>query len=156
MSRTVTPFETRCEMTSIVMPGQTNSHGTVFGGQVMAWIDVCAAVAAQRFVRADVVTAAMDSLVFRAPIQRGQIAVLQAQVNWGGKTSMEVGVRVESEDPLTGARLHTASAYLTFVTVDRDGVRVQCPTLQPVTDDDRRRHAAAHRRRQRRLEARAA
>lgn len=148
------PADTRTEMTWIVMPGQANALGTVFGGQVMAWIDVCAAVSAQRFARCNVVTAAMDNLLFRAPIKHGQVVVLQSQVNWAGRTSMEAGVRVESEDPLTGVRVHTSTAYLTFVAVGEDGQTREVPTLVPVTADDRRRFAQGERRRARRLEAR--
>ena len=141
-------------MTWIVMPGQANSLGTVFGGQVAAWIDVCAAVSAQRFCRAQVVTAAMDSLLFREPILQGQVVVLQAQVNWAGRTSVEVGVRVESEDPKTGVRLHTSTAYLTFVALDEHRNRIQVPTLELATDEDRRRWNEACARRELRLAAR--
>ena len=151
MTRTVRPSETRTEQTWIVMPGQTNSLGTVFGGQVAAWIDVAAAVAAQRFCRRSVVTLSMDELRFRAPIKRGHVAVLQAQVNWAGRTSMEVGVRVDGEDPLTGQRVHTSTAYLTFVAVDADGRPVAVPALVPETDGEKRRFREAERRRERRL-----
>lgn len=150
----VTPAQTRTEMTWIVMPSEANALGTVFGGKVMAWIDVCAAVAAQRFTRTNVVTAAMDQLSFEAPIRHGQIAVVQAQVNWAGRTSLEVGVRVEAEDPFTGERTHTSTAYLTFVAVDAENRPVQVPRLAPETDADRRRMADAERRRARRLAAR--
>lgn len=153
--REVAPQATRCEMTWIVMPGQSNALGTVFGGQVMAWIDVCAAVAAQRFTRTPVVTAAMDSLIFRAPIQHGQVAVLQAMVNWAGRTSMEVGVRVEAEDPFAGTRTHTSTAYLTFVSLDADHHPMQVPVLRPETEEEQRRFEDALERRRLRLEARA-
>lgn len=152
--RKVQPGATRTEMTWIVMPGQTNSHGTVFGGQVAAWIDVCAAVSAQRFCHSAVVTVAMDDLLFRAPIRRGHVAVLQARVNWAGRTSMEVGVRVEGEDPLTGQRVHTSTAYLTFVALDEHGKPHEVPELDPVTEEDQRRWREARQRRERRLEIR--
>ena len=155
MERVVHPSETRTEQTWIVMPGQTNSLGTVFGGQVAAWIDVAAAVAAQRFCRSNVVTVAMDDLLFKAPIMRGHIAVLQAQVNWAGRTSMEVGVRVEGENPLTGERVHTSTAYLTFVAVDAHGAPKTVPVLEPQTEDEKRRFRQAEERRTRRLELRA-
>jgi acyl-CoA hydrolase len=149
--RVVTPDATRCEMTWIVMPGDCNALNTVFGGQVCAWVDVCGAVAAQRFAHGNVVTAAMDSLVFKAPIRHGKVAVLQAMVNWAGRTSMEVGVRVEEEDPLTGTRTHTATAYLTFVAVDGALQPVAVPRLEPRTDDERRRWREAEHRRADRL-----
>jgi len=149
------PEETRCEMTWIVMPGQANALGTVFGGQVMAWIDVCAAVAAQRFTKSNVVTASMDELLFRAPIKHGQVVVLQAMVNWAGRTSMEVGVRVESEDPYSGVRTHTSTCYLTFVAVDEKGQPKPVPALEVESPESKRRWQQAERRRQRRLQARA-
>lgn len=152
MDRVVRPSETRTEQTWIVMPGQTNSLGTVFGGQVAAWIDVAAAVAAQRFCRSSVVTVAMDDLLFRAPIRIGHVAVLQAQVNWAGRTSMEVGVRVDGEDPLTGDRVHTSTAYLTFVAVGPDGKPTEVPTLLPESDAEKRRFRQAQERRKRRME----
>lgn len=149
--RTVHPDETRCEMTWIVLPGDCNALDTVFGGQVCAWLDICAAVAAQRFTHTNVVTAAMDQLVFKAPIRRGKIAVLQAMVNWAGRTSMEVGVRVDEEDPLTGIRTHTSTAYVTFVAVDEDRRPVRVPELVPRDPDQERRHREAEHRREDRL-----
>ncbi|MEZ4239125.1 MAG: acyl-CoA thioesterase [Myxococcota bacterium] len=142
-------------MTWIVMPGDCNALDTVFGGQVCAWIDVCAAVAAQRFTRCRVVTAAMDQLVFKAPIRRGRVAVVQATVNWAGRTSMEVGVRVEEETVEEGLRTHTSTAYLTFVAVDGDLRPVPVPPLSPETPDEHRRWAEAERRREDRLAHRA-
>ena len=147
----ISPTATRCEMTWIVMPGQTNSLGTVFGGQVMSWIDVCAAVSAQRFSRSNVVTASMDQLHFMAPITKGDVVVLQAQVNWAGRTSMEVGVRVEREDPHTGERTHTATAYLTFVALDKYGQKRAVPALLCQTDHEKRREQEAQERRAQRL-----
>ena len=152
--REVQPAETRCEMTWIVLPQHANALGSAFGGSVMSWIDICAAVAAQRFTRTTVVTASMDELSFRRPIPQGHIAVLQAMVNWAGRTSMEVGVRVEHEDPSTGERAHTSTAYLTFVALDQHGNKIQVPTLVPRTPDELRRWDEACRRRDRRLKAR--
>lgn len=133
------------------MPSQTNALGTVFGGQIMAWIDVCAAVAAQRLARSDVVTVGMDQLSFKQAIRQGQIVVLQAMVNWAGASSMEVGVRVEREDPSTGVRSHTSTAYLTFVAVDEHGRPKKVPALMPSTGDQLRRFAEARARRELRL-----
>lgn len=152
--RVVRPHETRTEMTWIVMPSQSNALGTVFGGQVMAWIDVCAAVSAQRFTRCAVVTASMDSLSFEAPIKHGEVAVLQAQVNWAGRSSMEVGVRVESENTFTGERTHTSTAYLTFVALDEDGNKRAVPTLKPESPEELRRYREAGERRALRLQMR--
>lgn len=139
-------------MTWIALPSDCNAIGTVFGGQVCAWIDICAAVAAQRFARSNVITAAMDQLVFKAPIRQGKVAVVRAMVNWAGRTSMEVGVRVEEEDPIAGVRRHTSTAYLTFVSVDSDQRPVPLQhRLVPATDDELRRWREAEARRTDRL-----
>jgi acyl-CoA hydrolase len=140
------------EMTEIVLPSHTNPLGTAFGGQVMAWIDICAGIAAQRHARQVVVTASMDDLHFRAPIHKGEFVVLKAQVNRSFHTSMEVGVRVEAENPLTGERRHCSSAYLTFVALDASGRRVHIPLLVPETDEEKRRYEEAAERRRYRLE----
>lgn len=147
----VHPAQTRVEMTQLVLPEHTNALGTIFGGQVAAWIDISAAIAAQRFCRRQVVTISIDELEFLHPIQRGHIAIFQAVVNAAWGTSMEVGVRVEGEDPLTGHRTHTASAWLTFVAVDADGRPTRVPTLAPETDDERARMVRADQRRAHRL-----
>lgn len=141
-------------MTQIVLPEHTNAMGTIFGGQVAAWIDICAAIAAQRCSRTQVVTASIDSLHFVNPIQRGHIAIFQAMVNAAWTHSMEVGVRVEGEDPLTGIRTHTSSAYLTFVALEANGDRARVPTVVAQTDIERRRMKEAEERRDHRLATR--
>ncbi len=155
-SEGVDPDATRTEMTWIVMPSQANALGTVFGGQVMAWVDVCGAVAAQRFARCDVVTASMDHLTFEAPVKQGDVVVVQGMVNWAGRTSMEVGVRVMREDPYTGTRTRTATSFLTFVAIDRHGRPSEVPRLLPTTGEHRRRFADAEARRAQRLAAKQA
>lgn len=164
MSRdAVPPRDTRVEMNQIVLPEHSNALGTVFGGQVAAWIDICAAIAAQRFCRKPVVTASIDELHFLHGIQRGHVVVLQAMVNAAWEHSMEVGVRVEGEDPLTGERRHTSSAYLTFVALEGtppDGNptahgRARVPRLVPGTPDEERRVREAEARRAQRLANRA-
>lgn len=142
------------EMTQIVLPSHGNALGTVFGGQVAAWIDICAAVAAMRHARHIVVTASMDDLHFLAPAHVGEVLVLKAHVNRTFGTSMEVGVRVEAENPLSGERRHTATAYLTFVALDAEGNRTVAPGLVPETDDEKRRYEQAEIRRTWRLERR--
>lgn len=153
--REVRCADTRVEMTQLVLPEHTNALGTIFGGQVAAWIDICGAIAAQRFCRTQVVTAAIDELHFLHPIQRGWIAVFQSVVNAAWNRSLEVGVRVEGEDPLSGARTHTASAYLSFVSLDAEGNRIAVPRLLPETPDELRRQAQAQARREHRLRMRA-
>ncbi len=142
------------EMTELVLPPHTNALGTAFGGQIMAWIDICAGIAAARHARRVAVTASMDDLHFRAPIHLGEVAILKAQVNRSWHTSMEVGVRLEAENPLTGERRHCSSAYLTFVALDEHGRRVSIPELIPETEDEKRRYAEAETRRNIRLERR--
>lgn len=143
------------ETTHIVLPGNTNALGTIFGGTVMQWIDEVAAVAAMRHAAGTVVTAAVDALQFLQPIHLGDVVVLRAQVNAVFRSSMEVGVRVDVEDPKTGLRRKTTKAYLTFVALSRAGgePREVAPLLLP-TDEDRRREAAARARRAARLAAR--
>jgi acyl-CoA hydrolase len=144
-------------MTQIVMPTHTNgARGVLFGGVVMQWIDVCAGVSAMRHAGGPVVTASIDRIDFLSPIHLGDIVVLQSQVNFVHKTSMEVGCRVETEDPRTRNRRYTTKAYLTFVAVDAEGQPRAVAPLVLATELDRRRHASAEQRRARRLEARLA
>lgn len=150
----MTPEQTRCVMTQIVMPMHTNGvAGVMFGGIMMQWIDVCAGVAAMRHASGAVLTASIDRLDFLSPVQVGEIVVLQAQVNYAGRTSMEVGCRVETEDMRTGTRSYVTKSYLTFVAVDANGKPRTIPPLELVTDEDNRRHADAELRRAKRLEA---
>ncbi len=149
-----TPTASRCVMTQIVMPTHTNgAAGVMFGGVMMQWIDVCAGVAAMRHCAGRVLSASIDRLDFVHPVHVGDVVVLADQVNYAGRTSMEVGCRVETEDMRTGLRRHTTKAYLTFVAVDDNGTPRAVPTLVLETDDDRRRQADARARRDERLRA---
>lgn len=145
------PRESRVEMTEIVLPGDTNALGTIFGGKVMQWIDIAASVAGMRHSGGSVVTASIDALTFLTPIHLGEIVRLQAQVNYVGRTSMEVGVRVDAENPRTGTRRYTTKAYLTFVAIDADGKPRAIPPLLAESDEDRRRAADGEARRKARL-----
>jgi acyl-CoA hydrolase len=145
------PSHSRVEMTQLVLPSHTNQLGNIFGGQLMAWIDVAAAIAASRHARAVCVTASIDALHFVAPIRLGQHVILRASVNLVGRTSMEVGVRLDSEDPLSGAHTHVATSYLTFVAIDTHGQPQPVPGLILETDTDRRRAREAELRRGARL-----
>ncbi|MBM4281375.1 MAG: acyl-CoA thioesterase [Deltaproteobacteria bacterium] len=140
-------------MTHHVLPEFANSLGNVFGGQIMAWIDVCAAVAAQRHCRSVVVTASIDAVQFLLPIKLGHIVILRGQVNATFKTSMECGVSIWSEHPLTGEVRKAMKAYATFVALDDYGRPRPVPPLVLVSDEDRRRSTAAHARRAARLAA---
>ncbi len=150
----MTPAETRCVMTQIVMPMHTNGvAGVMVGGIMMQWIDVCAGVAAMRHAQGAVLTASIDRLDFLSPVRVGEIVVLQAMVNYIARTSMEVGCRVETEDMRTQTRRYVTKAYLTFVAVDEDGRPRQIPALTLETADDHRRHRDAEARRHARLRA---
>lgn len=145
---------TRVEMTQVVLPQFTNALGGVFGGQIMAWIDICAAVAAQRHCRAQVVTASIDAVHFIAPVKQGHVVILRGQVNASFHRSLECGVTVIAEDPLTGEVHKAAKAYATFVSLDPTGRPQPVPPLLLETDDDKRRAREAELRRARRLEMR--
>jgi acyl-CoA hydrolase len=138
-------------MTELVLPSHTNALGSIFGGVVMSWIDICAAISAQRHSQQDVVTASIDQLNFIAPVKKGWVVNLKASVNFVSRTSMEVGVRVDAENPRTGEVFHTASAYLTFVAIGKDGVPVPVPKLKLVTEEDQRRWQSAQIRRNYRI-----
>src|SRR6059058_5854815 len=147
MRKTARPSKTvkdsQHETSELMMPHHGNNLGTVFGGVMLSMLDKTAAGAAFRHCRLNVVTASIDRVDFREPILVGDLVVMQASVNYVGRTSMEVGVRVEAEELLTGRRRHTNSCYLTFVAVDRNGRPIEVPALEPHTDDELRRYAAA-------------
>ncbi|HEY2548241.1 MAG TPA: acyl-CoA thioesterase [Candidatus Acidoferrum sp.] len=140
------------EMTEIVLPAQTNPLGKLLGGQVMHLVDMVAAMAAHRHSNSYVVTASVDSIDFRNPINLGEIVNLKSQVNRVFRTSMEVGVEVYSENAMTGERKHTTSAYVTFVAIDE--FTKQPKTVAPLivkTAEERRRYREAAKRREVRL-----
>ena len=149
-----TPRESQHETSELMMPHDANVLGHVFGGVILSMMDKAAAVAAFRHARNACVTVSIDRVDFREPIHVGDLVVMKASVNYVGRTSMEVGVRVEAEELTTGRRRHTNSCYLTFVAIDRNGRPIEVPALRPETPDELRRHAAAKERRRRRLEER--
>lgn len=140
----------------LIMPQDANILGHVFGGAIMAMVDKAAAVAAFRHARTNCVTASIDRVDFKEPIHVGELVSCHASVNFVGTTSMEVGVRVEAEDLISGIRRHTNTCYLTFVAIDRNGRPVPIPQVIPETPEQQRRYAAAQERRRRRLEERQA
>lgn len=143
--------ESKTTMTEMVLPQHTNALGSVFGGVIMSWIDICGAITAQRHSRLPVVTASIDYLQFVKPVMIGWTVNLKASVNYVGKTSMEVGVRVDAENPRTGEMFHTASAYLSFVALDGSRKPIPVEALILETEDERRRNADAKKRREARL-----
>ena len=151
-----TPRATRVETAQLVLPGLTNMHGTIFGGMLMQWIDIAGGIAAARHAGGPVVTASMDRLHFLLPVKEGATVIIQAQVNYAGRTSMEVGARVFAEDQTTGERRQTTRSYLTFVAVDDDGRPRQVPALACETAEEKRRFRDAQARRAVRLRERRA
>ncbi|MFC5453044.1 acyl-CoA thioesterase [Paenibacillus aestuarii] len=128
----------RTVLTEIILPADTNYHHTVFGGRVMQYIDKVATIASMRHSRRGVVTASSDSLDFFAPVKLGEAIQLEAVVTWTHRSSMEVYVKVESENLLTGEKKTTAESYLTFVALDEKGQPTPVPAIIPETDEEKR------------------
>ena len=150
--RTTRPCSnSKVEMTEMVLPNDANRLGNLLGGRLMHMIDIAAAIAASRHTNRVCVTASVDELHFHHPIRIGEVVILQASVNRAFHTSVEVGVRVMKEDLLTGKRLHTNSAYLTFVAIDDEGRPAPVPAIRASTKEEKRRYRDAAARRQRRL-----
>ncbi len=133
-------------MHELVLPNDTNVLGNVHGGRVMCLMDICAAMSAYKHARMPVVTASVDRLDFLAPAKKGDILKLQSSVNYAHKTSMEIGVRIDAEDPFTGEVKHTATAYLTFVAIDDNNKPTEIPKIIPESDDENRRYERAKKR----------
>ncbi len=127
----------------ILLPEDANAAGIVHGGVIMKEIDNAAGVCAVRHTRRICVTASIDRLDFHKPAFIGNLLTIKAGINMTGKTSMEIGARVETEDLLTGVKTHLASAYLTFVALGEDKRPVAIPPLTLVTEEDFRRNAQA-------------
>jgi acyl-CoA hydrolase len=143
------------EMVQVVLPNDANPLGFILGGTVMHLIDIAGAIASHRHTRSLLVTAAVDDLQFLHPIKVGDLIILKSHVTCTFHTSLEVQVDVFSEETLTGRRLLTSRAFLTFVAVGSRGERVGIPPLLLETEDDRRVATEAQARRARRLERRA-
>jgi len=143
--------ESQVQMVQMVLPTDTNRLGNLLGGQLMHWIDIAAAIAASRHTNRVCVTASVDELNFHHPILQGDVVTLEASVNRVFTTSLEIGVRVSTENLLTGERQYTNTAYLTFVAIDESGKPVAAPPVNPVTKEEKRRYADAARRRKQRL-----
>jgi len=148
--------ETSVTMAQVMLPQDANPAGNVHGGVIMKLIDTAASVVAGRHARANTVTASIDRLDFLGPVFVGDLLFLKASLNLAGKTSMELGVRVEAENLVTGVVRHTSSAYLTFVALDENGKPKAVPSLIFETDEERHRNEGALLRRKMRLELRAA
>ncbi len=139
-------------MTELVLPHHTNQLGNLLGGQLMHWIDICAALSSAKHSQRVCVTASVDRIDFHHPIKLGNAVTLVASVNRAFKTSMEVGVKVFAESLIEGIRIHTNTAYLTFVSVDENLKPVETFEIIPENDDEKRRFEEALKRRKARLE----
>jgi len=147
--------EAIAEILELVLPNDANILGNILGGKVMHMIDICAAIAATRHCRRPVVTASFDQMSFLHPIKVGELVHVKASLNRAFHTSMEIGVKVWSENLLTAERKHMSSAYLTFVALDDNGKPMAVPPYEPHTNEQKRRWENAEMRRQQRLEMRA-
>lgn len=143
--------DSRVTIAQVMNPESANPAGNVHGGDIMKLIDTAGGVAATRHARAHVVTASIDRMDFHHPVYVGDYLILSASVNYVGKTSMEVGVRVEAENAITGETRHTGSAYLTFVALDANKRPKELPPLVLETDEERHRNREAEERRAMRL-----
>jgi acyl-CoA hydrolase len=141
-------------MTEYVLPQHATIYGTVFGGQIMAWIDLCAAICAQRHAGRPCVTAFVDDLLFRRPVRVGQVVHLKAQVVATFRTSAEIEVTVYGEDLLTGEVWPTVECFVTMVAMNDDQKPTPLPAVLLESDSDREAQAAATARRQQRLSKR--
>ncbi|WP_323674190.1 acyl-CoA thioesterase [Halorubellus sp. PRR65] len=154
-SETTSLAESYTELSEILMPDDTNNLGRALGGAVLHWMDICAAVAGRRFAREQVVTAAMDHVDFRAPIDLGDIVTVQGYVFATGETSVDVKVDVHAERPETGHYEATATSFFTMVAVDQDGGSAPVPALEcPTEAEVALREAALDHRQDRRREVR--
>jgi acyl-CoA hydrolase len=139
------------EYSDFALPTDSNGIGNVLGGKVMHLVDLAAAMAAMRHARKPVVTASVDSLHFLHPVHISEMIILRSSVNRVFRSSMEVGVKVMTENLLTGEQLHTCSAYLTFVALGEDGRATPIPPVIPETEEEERRYREAGERREYRL-----
>jgi acyl-CoA hydrolase len=146
--------DSQITMTELVLPNHTNQLGNLLGGQLMHWIDICAALSAAKHNQRVCVTASVDRIDFHHPIRLGDAVTLTSTINRVFKTSMEVGVKVYAQNFREGTKVHTNTAYLTFVSVDNDGKPVEGIEGIPETKDEKRRYDEALQRRENRLKDR--
>lgn len=146
--------ESKVEMAQVMFPMDSNMAGNVYGGTIMKLIDTAAGIAAHRHCRTNVVTASMDRLDFHEPIFMGELVILRASINYVGSTSMEIGVRVDAENLMTGKVRHTNSAYVTMVSLDENRKPTPAPKIVVETEDEKRRFEEGRVRAQRRKELR--
>ncbi len=145
------PRETFSSTTRLVLPNDTNTLGNLMGGNLLHWMDVAAAISANRHCRRVVVTAAVNNVSFQKPIKLGEIVIIESQVTRSFKSSMEVYLEVFVESTLTGVKSRCNEAMYTFVAVDQQGAPIEVPKTVPETKEEEQRFDGALRRRQLRL-----
>ena len=133
------PDESATEITEFMLPGDVNNLGHIFGGVLLSMVDRAAAVTAMRHARQPCVTVSINRVDFKEPIYAGELVVCSARVNYVGRTSMEIGVRVVTEHPITGNRRHTNDCFLTFVAIDENSRPAPVPPLELTTEEERQR-----------------
>lgn len=151
MLKSKSPQESEVIMTEMVLPNDTNTLNNLMGGRLLHWMDICAAISAQKHSNRIVVTASVDNVSFTEPIRLGNIVTMKASVTRSFNSSMEVHLEVWAEDIPAGQRINTNKAFYTFVAVDQNGRPIEVPPLEPVTDEDKELYISALRRRQLRL-----
>lgn len=154
MPQTDTPKPIRASritLSQLMHPEHANLLGNVHGGWIMKLVDEAGALACMRHAQRKVVTVAIDSMVFRQPIRIGDLIILNAEVSYAGRTSMEAEVHVLAENPITGEQTHTNTAYLVYVALDDEGRPTSVPRLQAETEEEKRRMEEAEERQERRL-----
>ncbi|MEP2667424.1 MAG: acyl-CoA thioesterase [Cyclobacteriaceae bacterium] len=145
------PRESLVSMTELVLPNDTNTFNNLMGGRLMHWMDIVSAIAAQKHSNNVVVTASVDNISFKSPIQLGNVVTLKAKVTRSFNTSMEVKIEVEAEDVPSDKKVDSNLAYFTFVALDKDGHPTPVPEVVPETEDEKAQFDGALRRRQLRL-----
>ncbi len=146
--------DSRVSISRVMLPTDANPHGNVQGGVIMKLVDEAGAIAAVRHSRSNVVTVAVDSMTFLSPVYVGNLVTFTASLSYVGRTSMEVEVLVETENPLTGEKTHTNSAYVVYVALDESGRPCEVPALIAETDEEQERMARGKERQAERLAAR--
>lgn len=145
------PSDSAITIARQMIPSDANPLGIVHGGEILKMVDEAGGLAAMRHARCPVVTVRLDSMTFLEPIYVGDLVIVKAMVNWVGRTSMEVGIRVEAENPVTGVRTHTNSAFAVYVALDEEGRPKPVPPLILETEEEKRRWAEAEERQRHRL-----
>lgn len=145
------PRESLVSMTELVLPNDTNTLNNLMGGRLMHWMDIVSAIAGQKHSNSTVVTASVDNISFRSPIQLGNVVTLRAKVTRAFSSSIEIRIDVDAENIPEGKKVASNTAYFTFVAVDKEGRPVEVPEIEPETEEERALYDGALRRRQLRL-----